>query len=195
MPTAAHPNLHAVDWSKIPAPADDGAARHLLGAKMPDIALAATDGTQASLARLPGRVVVFAYPRTGEPDKPSLVDNWDMIPGARGCTPQSCAFRDLHKVLIEAGAARVLGLSSQDTAYQREAATRLHLPFPLLSDAKLALTQALRLPTMEVAGLRLIKRLALVIDDGVVVQVFYPVFPPDRNAEDVHAWLREHRGP
>ena len=118
-----------------------------------------------------------------------------MIPGARGCTPQSCAFRDLHKVLIAAGAARVLGLSTQDTAYQREAATRLHLPFPLLSDAKLALTQALRLPTMEVAGLTLIKRLALVIDDGASSKVFYPVFPPDRNAEDVHAWLREHRGP
>src|SRR6185503_11606738 len=113
-----------------------------------------------------GRVVVFAYPRTGEPGKIAIVDNWDMIPGARGCTPQTCAFRDLHKVLIEAGAARVFGLSTQDTAYQRAAVDRLHLPFPLLSDEKLALTKALRLPTMEVAGLTLIKRLAMIIDDG-----------------------------
>ena len=138
-------------------------------------------------------MVVFAYPRTGEPGKPSLVDDWDMIPGARGCTPQTCAFRDLHKVLIEAGAARVFGLSTQDTAYQLEAAKRLHLPFPLLSDAKLALTRALRLPTMDVAGLTLIKRLALIIDDGSIAKVFYPVFPPDKNAAEVHAWLAEHR--
>jgi peroxiredoxin len=193
MPTAANPNLLVVDWSKIPAPVDDGAAQHLLGAKVPDIALAATDGSQISLARLAGRVVVFAYPRTGVPGKPTIVDDWDMIPGARGCTPQSCAFRDLHKVLIEAGAARVFGLSSQDTAYQLEAAERMHLPFPLLSDAKLALTQALRLPTMQVAGLTLIKRLALVIDDGTITKVFYPVFPPDRNAADVYAWVSENR--
>jgi peroxiredoxin len=193
MPTAANPNLLVVDWSKIPAPVDDGAAQHLLGAKVPDIALAATDGSQISLARLAGRVVVFAYPRTGVPGKPTIVDDWDMIPGARGCTPQSCAFRDLHKVLIEAGAARVFGLSSQDTAYQLEAAERMHLPFPLLSDAKLALTQALRLPTMQVADLTLIKRLALVIDDGTITKVFYPVFPPDRNAADVYAWVSENR--
>jgi peroxiredoxin len=192
MPTAANPNLHTVDWSKIPAPPDDGGARHLEGTKVPDIALSATDGSQVSLARLAGRVVVFAYPRTGEPGKPSLVDNWDMIPGARGCTPQTCAFRDLHKVLIAAGAARVFGLSTQDPAYQREAAERLHLPFPLLSDESLALTRTLRLPTMSVAGLTLIKRLALVIDDATITKVFYPVFPPDRNAADVQAWLDEH---
>ena len=193
MPTAANPNLLNVDWSKIPAPVDDGGARHLQGARVPDIALPATDGTQVSLARLDGRLVVFAYPRTGEPGKPSLVEDWDMIPGARGCTPQTCAFRDLHTALIEAGASRVFGLSTQDTAYQREAAERLHLPFPLLSDASLALTQALRLPTMPVAGLTLIKRLALIIDDAVIAKVFYPVFPPDGNAPDVHAWLAEHR--
>ena len=193
MPTVANPNLLVVDWSKIPAPVDDGAARHLQGAKVPDIALAGTDGSQISLARLTGRVVVFAYPRTGEPGKPSLVDDWDMIPGARGCTPQTCAFRDLHNVLIEAGAARVFGLSTQDTTYQREAAERLHLPFPLLSDAKLELTRALRLPTMQVAGLTLIKRLALIIDDGSITKVFYPVFPPDKNAAEVHTWLAEHR--
>ena len=171
------------------------AARHLQGAKVPDVALTATDGSQVSLAKLAGRVVVFAYPRTGEPGKPSLVGDWDTIPGARGCTPQTCAFRDLHKVLIEAGAARVFGLSTQDAAYQLEAAKRLHLPFPLLSDEKLALTRALGLPTMQVAGLTLIRRLAMVIDDASIAKVFYPVFPPDRNAGDVLAWLQEHRRP
>jgi peroxiredoxin (alkyl hydroperoxide reductase subunit C) len=193
MATAANPNLLEVDWSKIPVPADDGAAAHLQGALLPDIALAATDGTRISLAKIVGRVVVFAYPRTGEPGKPSLVADWDMIPGARGCTPQTCAFRDLHKVLIEAGAARVFGLSTQDPAYQAATAQRLHLPFPLLSDEKLELTRALRLPTMAVAGLTLIRRLAMVIDDGRISKVFYPVFPPDRNASDVLAWLQGHR--
>jgi peroxiredoxin len=136
--------------------------------------------------------VVFAYPRTGVPGQISLVDGWDMIPGARGCTPQSCAFRDLHKEIIAAGAALVFGLSTQDSAYQREAAERLHLPFPLLSDEKLTLAKALRLPTMDVAGMTLIKRLALVIDDAVITKVFYPVFPPDRNAGDVLAWLEQN---
>ena len=138
--------------------------------------------------------MVFAYPRTGVPGQISLVDDWDMIPGARGCTPQTCAFRDLHKVMIAAGAARVFGLSTQDPAYQLEAAERLHLPFPLLSDEKLALTKALRLPTMQVAGMTLIKRLALVIDDARITKVFYPVFPPDRNAGDVLAWLEQNTG-
>lgn len=193
MPTAANPNLLEVDWSKIPAPVDDGGAKHLEGASVPDVALAATDGAQVSLAKIGGRVVVFAYPRTGEPGKPSLAPDWDMIPGARGCTPQTCAFRDLHKVLIEAGAARVFGLSTQDPAYQLEAARRLHLPFPLLSDEGLALTRALGLPTLQVAGLTLIKRLAMVIDDASIAKVFYPVFPPDKNAGEVLAWLQEHR--
>jgi peroxiredoxin len=195
MPTANQPNLLDVDWSKIPAPVDDGGARHLQGMQVPDVALPATDGTQVALAKLPGRVIVFAYPRTGQPGKIALIDDWDMIPGARGCTPQSCAFRDLHKELTSAGAQRVFGLSTQDGAYQREAAERLHLPFPLLSDEKLALTRALRLPTMDVAGLTLIKRLALVIDEGRITKVFYPVFPPDRNAGDVLAWLQQNRRP
>lgn len=193
MPTAQQPSLHEVDWSKIPAPQDDGGARHLQGMAVPDVALPATDGTQISLNKLGGRVVVFAYPRTGQPAQIALVDDWDMIPGARGCTPQTCAFRDLHRDMKVAGAAAVFGLSTQDTGYQREAAERLHLPFPLLSDEKLALTRALRLPTMDVAGLTLIKRLALVIDDGTISKVFYPVFPPDRNAGDVLAWLEENR--
>jgi peroxiredoxin len=192
MASGNQPNLMGVDWSTIPAPEDDGGARHLTGLAVPDIALAATDGTQLSLAKVAGRVIVFAYPRTGQPGQPSPVPDWDMIPGARGCTPQTCAFRDLHEVMIAAGAARLFGLSTQDTAYQREAAERLHLPFPLLSDEKLELTKALRLPTMEVGRMTLIKRLALVVDDGVIAKVFYPVFPPDRNAGDVLAWLEQN---
>ena len=184
------PNLMGVDWSKIPAPADDGAARHLVGMKIPPLALPATDGTSVVLSSLPGRVVLFAYPRTGEPGKISLVDDWDMIPGARGCTPQTCAFRDLFKDLKDAGAQYVFGISTQDSAYQREMVERLHVPFQILSDSDLALTRALNLPSMDVAGLTLIKRMALVIDDGTISHVFYPVFPPDRNAGDVLAWLQ-----
>jgi len=195
MVSPSQPSLHEVDWSKIPAPEDDGAARHLTGLAAPDVVLAATDGTEVSLARVPGRAVVFAYPRTGVPGQISPVPDWDMIPGARGCTPQACAYRDLHKELTAAGAARVFGLSTQDTAYQREAAERLHLPFPLLSDERLALAKALRLPLMEVGGMMLIKRLAMVLDDGRIAKVFYPVFPPDRNAADVLAWLQQDRRP
>ena len=182
------PSLTSVDWSKIPAPADDGAMAHLTGTRLPAVALRSTDGSTMTLAAIPGRVVVYGYPMTGQPGV-SLPDGWDDLPGARGCTPQSCAFRDHHAELIAAGAHRTFGLSTQDTAYQTEAAGRLHLPFPLLSDEQLALTTAARFPTMQVAGRTLIKRFALVLDDGVVTKVFYPVFPPDRNAGDVLAWL------
>jgi peroxiredoxin (alkyl hydroperoxide reductase subunit C) len=133
---------------------------------------------------------VYAYPRTGEPDKPPLVEEWDLIPGARGCTPQTCGFRDHFAELTALGVAAVFGLSTQDTAYQRELAKRVHLPFPILSDATLTLTERLNLPTLVVANLTLLKRLALVIDDGIIAKVFYPVFPPDRNAAEVIAWLR-----
>lgn len=186
------PNLMGVDWSKIPAPVDDGAAKHLVGMKVPPVALLATDGASVTLASLPGRVVLFAYPRTGEPGKISLVDDWDMIPGARGCTPQTCAFRDLFKDLKGAGAQHVFGISTQNSAYQREMVERLHVPFQVLSDSALAMTHALKLPSMDVAGLTLIKRLALIIDDATITHVFYPVFPPDRNAGDVLAWLQEN---
>jgi peroxiredoxin (alkyl hydroperoxide reductase subunit C) len=185
-------SLQDVDWSKIPAPSDDGAAAHLKGMAIPPISLMATDDTSVNLSALTGRTVVFAYPRTGEPGKIALVDDWDMIPGARGCTPQTCAFRDLFADLKAAGAAQVFGLSTQSNTYQTEMASRLHLPFPVLSDEKLALTRALDLPTMEVAGLTLIKRLALIIDDARITQVFYPVFPPDRNAGEVLAWLKDN---
>jgi peroxiredoxin len=192
MTSGNQPDLLEVDWSKIPAPQDDGAARHLTGIAVPDVPLLATNGTEVSLATIPGRVVLFAYPRTGVPGQISPVDGWDMIPGARGCTPQACAFRDLHKAMVAAGAKSVFGLSTQDSAYQREAAQRLHLTFPLLSDEKLALSQAMRLPTMQLAAMTLIKRLALVIDDATVTKVFYPVFPPHRNAGEVLAWLEQN---
>jgi peroxiredoxin len=188
----AQSNLLEVDWSKIPAPTDDGAAKHLVGMTIPPIDLAATDDTSVMLSALPGRTVVFGYPRTGEPGKIGLTDDWDMIPGARGCTPQTCAFRDLFADLKAAGADHVFGLSTQDNAYQTEMASRLHLPFPVLSDEKLSLTRALNLPTMQVAELTLIKRLALIVDDGRITHVFYPVFPPDRNAGDVLEWLKHN---
>ena len=183
-------NLLEVDWSQIPAPTDDGGAAHLKGLMVPAMSLLATDDTSVDLSVLPGRTVVFAYPRTGEPGKISLVDDWDMIPGARGCTPQTCAFRDLFAELKAAGASQVFGLSTQSNEYQTEMASRLHLPFPVLSDEKLGFTRALNLPTMEVAGLTLIKRLALIVDDAKITHVFYPVFPPDRNAGDVLDWLK-----
>jgi len=174
-------------------PSDDGGAAHLEGMTIPPVALRATDDTTVTLSSLKGRTVVFAYPRTGEPGKIALVDDWDMIPGARGCTPQTCSFRDLFAELKAAGAAHVFGLSTQSNEYQTEMAVRLHLPFAVLSDEKLALARALNLPTMEVAGLTLIKRLALIVDDARISHVFYPVFPPDRNAGDVLEWLKDNR--
>ena len=172
----------------LPVPVDDGACDHLPGMRLPSMALPATDGSMVDLAMLPGRSVVYVYPRTGRPDQP-LPTGWDGIPGARGCTPQSCAYRDLAAELGALGA-RVFGLSTQDTAYQQEAAARLHLPFLLLSDERLELTTALSLPTFEVDGMTLIKRLTLIIDDGAIETVFYPVFPPDADAANVATWLR-----
>jgi peroxiredoxin len=173
----------------LPRPPDDGAADHLAGAQLPPIELPATDGSAVGLASLEGRTVIYAYPRSGRPGEPSLVDDWDLIPGARGCTPETCGFRDHHAELAAAGAG-VYGLSTQDTAYQRELVERLGLPFAILSDARLELTRALRLPSFEVAGRTLIKRLTLVADGPSITQVFYPVFPPDRHAAEVLAWLR-----
>ena len=176
----------------IPAPQDDGAADHLTGMTLPDLALPATSGGPVNLSKLAGRIVLYIYPRTGVPGV-DLPPGWNDIPGARGCTPQSCAFRDHHAELKALGVAQVFGLSTQDTAYQQEAATRLHLPFVILSDEKLAFTKALRLPTFTVAGMTLLKRMALVIDDGKIVKVFYPVFPPDKNAEEIVAWIQASR--
>ncbi len=179
----------APDWSTIPSPKDDGATRHLNGLGVPSIPLRSTDGTMVDLSALKGRTVVYAYPRTGKPG----VENppgWDMIPGARGCSPQSCSFRDHFAELKGLGVQHLFGLSTQDPDYQKEAADRLHLPFGMLSDENLALGRAMNLPTFETSGMTLLKRFTMVIDDGVVTHVFYPVFPPDRSAADVIEWLK-----
>jgi peroxiredoxin len=177
----------------LPVPVDDGGAAHLSGARIPAVELASTRGGTIRVDRVPdgfSRLVLYAYPRTGRPDEP-LPDGWNEIPGARGCTPESCGFRD-HSADLAALGATVAGVSTQDTAYQAEVAERLRLPFPLLSDADLTLTSALRLPTFDVAGLTLTRRLTLVVRDGVVEHVFYPVFPPDGHAAEVLDWLRAH---
>jgi peroxiredoxin len=180
--------VDAPDWSTIPAPLDDGAASHLTGARMASVPLPATDGGTVDLSALRGRVVVYAYPRTGRPGIENP-EGWDMIPGARGCTPQSCSFRDHFAELKALGVDHLFGLSTQDPAYQREAVERLHLPFAILSDEQLKLTRAMNLPTFETSRMTLLKRFTLVIDDGTVEHVFYPVFPPDRSASDVVEWL------
>jgi peroxiredoxin len=178
----------------LPVPVDDGAARHLTAMALPDITLAATDGSQVNLSRLAGRTVVYIYPRTGRPGQ-AMPTGWNGIPGARGCTPQSCSFRDHFDELRGLGIRQLYGLSTQDSNYQREAVERLHLPFAILSDANFALQRALRLPTFEVDGMVLLKRMALVVDDGKITKVFYPVFPPDRSAAEVVTWLRQGAGP
>ncbi len=173
---------------ELPAPRDDGACGHLPGRPVPGVSLPATDGRRVDLSEpFPGRTVVYVYPRTGRPgvDPPA---GWDLIPGARGCTPETCGFRDRHTEL-EALGARTFGLSTQTTDYQREMAERLQLNFPVLSDADLDFARRLRLPTFEVEGTVLIKRLTLVIRHGRVEHVFYPVFPPDTHADTVVNWL------
>lgn len=184
--------IETPDWSTIPAPVDDGAARHLPGAHLASVQLPATDGRLADLSTLRGVVVVYAYPRTGRPG----IENppgWDLIPGARGCTPQSCGFRDHFAELKSLGVAQLFGLSTQDTEYQREAAARLHLPFPLLSDSHLDLARAMKFPTFATSGMILLKRFTLLIRDGVITRVFYPVFPPDQSADQVIAFLSGRR--
>jgi peroxiredoxin len=174
----------------LPVPVDDGAAAHLPGLALPDLALPGTDGSMVNLKGLGGRWVIYIYPMTGRPDVASP-DGWDSIPGARGCTPQSCSFRDHYGELLALNTG-VSGLSAQTTEYQREARGRLHLPFHLLSDSSLQLKDALRLPTFTVAGMELYKRLTLIAQDGRIEKVFYPVFPPDQNADEVLAWLRKN---
>jgi peroxiredoxin len=182
----------APDWTAIPAPADDGAAGHLRGARIASVPLMATNGEWVDLAAMAGRVIVYAYPRTARPGVANPA-GWDMIPGARGCTPQACAFRDHFAELQALGIAQVFGLSTQGTGYQHEAVERLHLPFALLSDQRLVLTRKMHLPTFDVDGTTLLRRLTLVIKDGLIEHVFYPVFPPDRNPSDVIEWLSQER--
>ncbi len=179
------------DYSQLPAnlpvPQDDGAAAHLLGLVIDNLSLPATSGRAVNLAAEPGWVVIYCYPMTGRPGTP-LPAGWDQIPGARGCTPQSCGFRDNTRELSDLGA-RVFGVSTQTPAEQLEAVERLHLPFELLSDANLTFATALRLPTFTVDGTVMLRRLTLIVRAGRVEHVMYPVFPPDRNALDVVAWL------
>jgi peroxiredoxin len=179
-------NIYEVS-KDLPVPVDDGACDHLAGMRVPSVPLHSTAGRSLDLATLPGRTVLYCYPRTGRPDV-EPPQGWNEIAGARGCTPQSCAFRD-HFEELQALGAGVFGLSTQTSEYQREAAERLHLPFELLSDADLTFAKALRLPTFQVESMTLIKRLTLVIREGQVEKVFYPVFPPDRNAEEVTRWF------
>ena len=174
----------------LPVPEDDGAADHLPGARLPSMPLASTAGNLVDLSALDGRTVVYCYPMTGKPGK-DLPQGWDGIPGARGCTPQSCSFRDHHVELRSLGA-RVYGISTQDTDYQTEAAERLHLPFELLSDEDFEFATALGLPTFEVEGMVLLKRLTFVANGGLIEKVFYPVFPPNKNAEEVIEWLSQN---
>ena len=173
----------------LPEPTDDGACDHLPGLDLPSVPLTSTSGDRVDLSALTGTTVVYCYPLTGRPDQ-ELPGGWDEIPGARGCTPQSCAFRDHHADLRDLGA-RVFGLSTQTSAYQQEAAQRLHLPFPLLSDENLELARALDLPTFDAEGMTLVKRVTLIVEDGEIRKVFYPVFPPGRNAEEVILWLSQ----
>lgn len=178
-----------VDWSKLPVPEDDGGASHLAGLGLPSLALTASNGNEIDLSEVLGRSVVFIYPMTGKPDTP-LPEGWDDIPGARGCTPQACSFRDHAAELTDLGIGQIFGLSTQDSSWQREAATRLNLGYPLLSDASLKLADELDLPRFETDGMVLLKRLTLVLRDGMIEHAFYPVFPPNRSAQDVIDWLR-----
>lgn len=179
------------DWSGLPAPEADGAADHLTGLTMPSLALPATDGHEVDFSGLAGWLVIYAYPKTGRADVAAPSD-WHMIPGAKGCTPQSCAFRDHHAELRDLGVDHLYGLSTQATDWQSEAVERMHLPFALVSDARLRLADALRLPRFEVEGETLLRRLTLIVRDGIILRYFYPVFPPEDNAREVCDWLHAH---
>jgi peroxiredoxin len=188
--TTQQTNLNALP-PNLPRPTDDGAARHLQGMRLPDLELRATSNRMVNLSRVrSARMVIYFYPMTGRPDR-ALPAGWDDIPGARGCTPETCGFRDHHAELAKLGA-EVFGISTQDTPYQQEMVTRLKVPFEVLSDEQFSLARALKLPTFTVAGMELLKRLTVVVRGGVIEHVFYPVFPPDTHAEEVISWLQHH---
>jgi peroxiredoxin len=175
----------------LPVPHDDGACNHLVGIALPNIPLVATDGSMVNLSQLPGRLVIYCYPMTGQPNVP-LPEGWDQIPGARGCTPQSCAYRD-HYQELQALNADVFGLSVQSTDYQREMATRLHLPFLVLSDAQYQFQKALNLPMFEAAGMTLLKRVTLIANQGRIEAVHYPIFPSDSDPAWVLDYLKSRK--
>jgi peroxiredoxin len=174
----------------LPIPQDDGAANHLVGMRLPSISLSTTAAKQLNLGEVRGRLVIYCYPMTGQPNV-ALPDGWDQIPGARGCTPQSCSFRDHYQELRDLGA-DVVGLSVQSTEYQKEMADRLHLPFPVLSDVDYKLQQALRLPTFVAAGMTLLKRITLIVNDGVIEAIHYPIFPSDSDPAWVIDYLKNN---
>lgn len=174
----------------FPAPVDDGGANHLVrGLALPDIALPATTGAQVSLAHRSGWTVVFAYTWSGRPGIANPPD-WDIIPGAHGSTSQAEGFRNLHGAFQEHGV-DVFGLSLQATEWQGEFAARLALPFPLISDAACGLQRGLRLPTFDTGGVTYLKRLTLVVRDGRIERVFYPVHPPAAHPREVLLWVEE----
>jgi peroxiredoxin len=177
--------------ANLPRPKDDGGARHLTGMALPDLELPSTENRRVNLSKVSApRIVIYAYPMTGRPDR-QLPQGWDDIPGARGCTPETCGFRDHHKDLAKLHA-EVFGVSTQDTAYQQEMVKRLEVPFEVLSDEQMAFARGLKLPTFTVDGMTLLKRLTIVARSGRIEHVFYPVFPPDKHAEEVIAWLKGH---
>ncbi|MCV7390432.1 MerR family transcriptional regulator [Mycolicibacterium porcinum] len=184
------------DYLSLPddlaVPSDDQAADHLIGTAMPHVALVSTSGKTIRLDMLGDRrTVIYIYPLTGRPGT-DVPRGWDSIPGARGCTPESCGFRDHFRDLLEAGAGRVFGLSSQNTDYQGEVVERLALPFDMLSDPQFLMADTLRLPTFEAGGTRLFKRLTMMVRAGLIAHVFYPIFPPNAHAQQVLNWLRSH---
>ena len=179
-------DLHTLP-TNLPVPLDDGACDHLLGITLPSVSLASTTGKMIDLSAYAGTLIIYLYPMLGRPDSPPHI-GWNDIPGARGCTPQTCAFRDFDAELKQLGV-EVFGVSAQRFSDQQEAHARLHLPFALLNDQQLDFAHALKLPTFEYAGTRLIKRLTIIVTGGLIRKVFYPVFPPNNNAREVIAWL------
>ena len=184
-------NLSAPDWSKIPAPKEDEDLSHLLKYKIKSVLLKSTNNQSVDLSKIKGLSIIYIYPMTGQPNKP-LPENWDNIPGARGCTPQSCSFRDNFSILKNLNVNNIFGLSTQTTDYQKEMTERLHLPFPVLSDEKLEFAKQLNLPIFEVENMKLIKRITLILKDNEIIKYFYPIFPPDKNVEQVIQFLTTH---
>ncbi len=182
-------DLHSLP-SDLPIPIDDGAAKHLVGLRLPPIALPSTLGAPIQLDALSGISVIYSYPMTGRPDK-TLPENWDLIPGARGCTPQACSYRD-HYTELQSFGAKLYGLSTQSPDYQKEMAERLHLPFAVLSDEALKLAASISLPTFVANGITLLKRLTLICRDDQIIHVNYPVFPPDKDIDRVISFLRSN---